>query len=154
LLISPVVDGAGRLTHYIGVQTDVTERRKAEESRRELEIARKIQRSLLPAGPLRLPRVEVAGLCLPASQVGGDYFDFFQQSEALDLVIADVSGHSVGAGLIMTEVRSALRAEARRQTPNSGSPAQVLRELNQLLYDDLSKAELFITMFHVQFQSH
>ncbi len=152
LLISPVVDDAGRLTHYIGVQTDVTERRKAEESRRELEIARKIQRSLLPAGPLRLPRVEVAGLCIPASQVGGDYFDFFQQTDALDLVIADVSGHSVGAGLIMTEVRSALRAEARRSISTPGSPARMLRELNELLYEDLNKADLFMTMFHLQFE--
>lgn len=152
LLISPVVDDAGKLTHYIGVQTDVTERRKAEESRRELEIARQIQRSLLPAGPLRLPGVEVAGLCVPANQVGGDYFDFFQQSNALDLVVADVSGHSVAAGLIMTEVRSALRAEARRKPPTRVSPAQILRELNAFLYDDLNKADLFMTMFHMQFE--
>ena len=116
LLISPVVDDTGKLTHYIGVQTDVTERRKAEESRRELEIARQIQLSLLPSAPLRLPHAEIAGLCVPASHVGGDYFDFFQNSDAIDLVIADVSGHSVGAALIMTEVRSSLRAEARKRT--------------------------------------
>jgi sigma-B regulation protein RsbU (phosphoserine phosphatase) len=152
LLISPVIDDAGRITHYIGVKTDVTERRKAEESRRELEIARQIQLSLLPGAPLRLPRVEVAGLCVPASQVGGDYFDFFQESGALDLVIADVSGHSVGAGLIMTEVRSMLRAEARRKTPTLASPARVLRELSGLLYDDLNKADLFMTMFHLTFE--
>jgi sigma-B regulation protein RsbU (phosphoserine phosphatase) len=152
LLISPVVDDTGKLTHYIGVQTDVTERRKAEESRRELEIARQIQLSLLPQAPLRLPRAEIAGLCVPASHVGGDYFDFFQNSDVVDLVIADVSGHSVGAALIMTEVRSALRAESRKKTAAPVGPAQVLRDLNELLYDDLNAAELFMTMFHLKFQ--
>jgi sigma-B regulation protein RsbU (phosphoserine phosphatase) len=151
LLISPVVDDSGKLTHYIGVQTDVTERRKAEESRRELEIAKQIQLSLLPGAPLRLAGAEIAGLCVPASHVGGDYFDFFQNSDAIDLVIADVSGHSVGAALIMTEVRSTLRAEARKRTGAPVGVAQVLRDLNELLYDDLNKAELFITMFHLKF---
>ncbi len=152
LLISPVVDDAGKLTHYIGVQTDVTERRKAEESRRELEIAKQIQLSLLPETALRLPRAEIAGLCEPASHVGGDYFDFFQIADVIDLVIADVSGHSVGAALVMTELRSALRAEARKKTDAPVGPGQVLRDLNGLLYEDLNRAELFITMFHLKFQ--
>ena len=151
LLISPVVDDTGKLTHYIGVQTDVTERRRAEESRHELEIARQIQLSLLPDAPLRLPRAEIAGVCVPASHVGGDYFDFFQNSGLVDVVIADVSGHSVGAALIMTEVRSTLRAEARKTAVAPVGPAQVLRDLNELLYDDLTKAELFITIFYLKF---
>jgi sigma-B regulation protein RsbU (phosphoserine phosphatase) len=153
LLISPVVDDTGKITHYIGVQTDVTERRKAEESRHELELAKHIQLSLLPNAPLRLPRAEFAGLCVPASQVGGDYFDYFQNSraDAVDAVIADVSGHSVGAALIMTEVRSTLRAETRKATAIPSGPAQVLRDLNDLLCDDLTKAELFITMFYLSY---
>jgi sigma-B regulation protein RsbU (phosphoserine phosphatase) len=151
LLISPVVDDAGKLTHYIGIQTDVTERRRAEESRRELEIARHIQLSLLPNAPLRLPMVELAGVCVPASHVGGDYFDFFENFDAVDAVIADVSGHSVGAALVMSEARSTLRAETRKASGVPIGPAQILRALNELLYDDLSKAELFITMFYVKF---
>ncbi len=89
---------------------------KAEESRHELEIAKQIQLSLLPNAPLRLPRVEIAGMCVPATHVGGDYFDYFENSGVIDVVIADVSGHSVGAALIMTEVRSTLRAETRKAT--------------------------------------
>jgi sigma-B regulation protein RsbU (phosphoserine phosphatase) len=151
LLISPVVDDVGKLTHYIGIQTDVTERRRAEESRHELEIAKNIQLSLLPSAPLRVPRAELAGLCVPASHVGGDYFDFFQSFGVVDAVIADVSGHSVGAALVMTEVRSTLRAETRKASVIPLGPAQVLRDLNELLHDDLSKAELFITMFYLKF---
>ena len=69
----------------------------------------------------------------------------------VDVVIADVSGHSVGAALIMTEVRSTLRAETRKTTAVPSGPAQVLRDLNDLLCDDLTKAELFITMFYFSF---
>jgi phosphoserine phosphatase RsbU/P len=149
LLLSPVRDDTEKLTHYIGVQTDVTEQRRAESSRHELEIARRLQLSLLPEAPLVLPSVKLAGLCVPASDVGGDYFDFFRNSDAVDAVIADVSGHSVGAALIMAGVRSALRAEACK----AGGPAQVLNDLNELLYDDLTRAELFLTMFYLSYES-
>ncbi|HYE36406.1 PAS domain S-box protein [Methylocaldum sp.] len=153
LLLSPVRDNQGTVTHYIGIQTDVTERRRAEEERHELEIAKHIQLSLLPKKPLNLPGAEIAGVCVPATHVGGDYFDYFHYDDNADIVIADVSGHSVGAALIMTEMRSTLKAETRK-TPDNPSPqstAEVLRALNQLLYEDLSAAELFITMFYVKY---
>ncbi len=151
LLISPVYDEAGKLTNYIGIQTDVTERRRAEESRHELEIAKNIQLSLLPDAPMNLPTLELAGVCVPATHVGGDYFDFFAVTNSIDIVIADVSGHSVGAALIMIEVRSTLRAETRKVVEAPMGPATILRDLNQLLFDDLNKAELFITMFYLKY---
>lgn len=151
LLISPVPDETGAITHYIGIQTDVTEKRRAEESRRDLEIAKQIQLSLLPDKPLRAPHVEIAGVCLPATHVGGDYFDYFENGGNLDFVVADVSGHSVGAALIMTEVRSMVRAQSR--PASVAHPAHMLRELNELLYDDLDRSELFITMFFCRYES-
>jgi phosphoserine phosphatase RsbU/P len=150
LLISPVMEENGKVSHHVGIYTDVTERRRADESRHELEIAKGIQLSLLPGAPLRVPQAEFAGICVPAGQVGGDYFDFFYSSDSADVVIADVSGHSVGAALIMTVVRSTLRAEARRMTEVSTSPAQILQDLAELLYEDLNRAELFITMFYMK----
>ena len=151
LLISPVYDKTGKLSNYIGIQTDVTERRRAEESRHELEIAKNIQLSLLPDAPMNLPTAELAGICVPATHVGGDYFDFFAATDFVDIVIADVSGHSVGAALIMIEVRSTLRAETRKVVEAPMGPANILRDLNQLLFDDLNKAELFITMFYLKY---
>ena len=150
LLMSPVLDESGEITNYVGIHTDVTERRKAAERSHELEIAKHIQLSLLPSIPLLAPSVEVTGFCAPASQVGGDYFDYFENEGTVDVVIADVSGHSVGAALLMTEVRSTLRVEARKAT-SSASPAEVLRDLNELLYDDLTRSESFITMLYVKF---
>lgn len=150
LSISPVPDENGVITHFIGVQTDVTEKRRADENRRNLEIAKEIQLSLLPGEPLRRPGVVVAGVCAPATHVGGDYFDYFENAEGVDIVIADVSGHNVGAALIMTEVRSMVRARARQSAVVH--PARVLHDLNDLIYDDLTRADLFITMFCCRFE--
>lgn len=156
LLISPVRDEKGNLTHYIGIQTDVTERRRAEEERHELEIAKHIQQSLLPKRPLRINGIHVAGYCLPATHVGGDYFDYFYTpQDTVDAVIADVSGHSVGAALVMAEARSALLAETRKApetAENSAqSAAEVLYILNEALYEDLDRAEQFITLFYAKY---
>lgn len=155
LLLSPVREESGAVTHFIGIHSDVTERRHAEAERHELEIAKQIQNSLLPKAPLRLPGVEMAGICVPASHVGGDYFDFFPHDGNVDVVIADVSGHSVGAALIMTEMRSTLRAELRRPHAAGGpppGPAELLAALNEVLYGDLSGAELFISMFYMRYE--
>lgn len=160
LFISPVRDSAGNLTHYIGVQTDVTQLRKAEEERHEMEIAKQIQLSLLPGSPLQVSGVVIAGFCLPASHVGGDYFDYFYGQDAIDIVIADVSGHSMGAALIMAETRSTLKAEALRtlhvhsdggELQSEAGTGEILRVLNALLYEDLNRAELFITMFYMKY---
>ncbi len=151
LLLSPVCDEKGVLTHYIGIIADVSERRRAEHERNELAIARQIQMSLLPKRPLRLPDMEVAGLCIPAAQVGGDYYDVIRHGDCVDLVVADVSGHSVGAALLMAEMRSSLKAELRRSRPDRDSTAQLLAALNDVLFQDLDGADLFITLFYMRY---
>jgi phosphoserine phosphatase RsbU/P len=154
LQVSPVRNEQGKLTHFIGIQSDVTERRRAEEERRDLEIAKQIQLSLLPKEPLNRVDLQVSGICLPARHVGGDYFDYFPSEGALDIVIADVSGHSVGAALIMTEVRSALKAQTVCTAADAvgRGPAEILAALNSLLFDDLNGADLFISMFYLRYE--
>lgn len=117
---------------------------------RDMEIAQQIQRSFLPDSAPELPGVDIAGRCISAEHVGGDYFDFFLRDDStVDIVIADVSGHSVGAALIMSEVRTLLKTEANSLC----SPKTVLENLNSQLLDDLSRAELFITMFYAKFNA-
>lgn len=152
LQLSPVLDEEGRLTHYIGVITDVTERRRAETETQQLNVAREIQLSLLPKFPVQLPDFEVAGVCIAATQVGGDYYDIVHHGDFIDLVVADVSGHSVGAALIMAEMRSTLKAELRRVDPNQQGVGDLLAVLNELLMPDLDGAEMFITMFYMRYQ--
>ena len=117
---------------------------------RDMEIAQQIQKSFLPDSAPALAGVDIAGRCISAAHVGGDYYDFFLRNEqTVDVVIADVSGHSVGAALIMSEVRTLLRAEAN----SVRSPHDILETLNIQLYDDLTRAELFITMFYAKYDA-
>ena len=107
-----------------------------------MEIGKQIQRSLLPEDQLSVAGVKVAGRCIPAAEVGGDYFGYFPRGLlGVDSLIGDVSGHGVGAALLMAEARSTFLAE-RLAEP---SAARILTKLNALLYDDLDKAEHFIT---------
>ncbi|HHJ39659.1 MAG: hypothetical protein AXA67_00920 [Methylothermaceae bacteria B42] len=155
MIISPVKDEAGRLTHVIEIQNDVTERRRAEAEKHAMEIARHIQQSLLPDQPLIADGVELAGLCIPAEQVGGDYFDYFLTAAGVDAVVADVSGHSVGAALIMAEARSTLRVEVQSRARQEQFPppdvASLLQTLNNVLFEDLDRSELFITLFYTRY---
>ena len=117
---------------------------------RELEMARRIQLSFLPEAPPDLRGVRMACRSIPAHYVGGDYYDFFRwDDKTLDIAIADVSGHDLGAALIMVETRSVLRAHAYR----AGNAGDALGLLNELLYDDLTRAELFISMFYAKYSS-
>jgi len=141
----------------VAVARDITERKRAEKALlenfrmlREMELARQIQLSLLPAAPPELPGVRLAGCCLPATHVGGDYYDFYRREDGiLDMVIADVSGHSFGAALMMAEARSVLRAQVNSFT----GTGDILASLNDVLYEDLSQAELFITMFYIKYDT-
>lgn len=114
----------------------------------EIKIAQRIQASLSPSAPIKSNHFEVTGFCLPADQVGGDYFDYFYRNEnRLDMIIADVSGHSIGPALFMVETRSAIRTQAS----GLGSPAETLNILNNFLFEDLDKSDYFITLFYLQY---
>ena len=117
---------------------------------RDMEIAQQIQMSLLPGSAPELFGIDMAGRCISAAHVGGDYYDFFQYNDhSVDLLIADVSGHSVGAALIMSEVRTLLHAQAN----SALNASTILQTLNNQLYEDLTRAELFITMFYAKYNS-
>jgi phosphoserine phosphatase RsbU/P len=111
----------------------------------DLEIARDIQRILLPAEAPAINGFQISGINVPARQVSGDYFDYIHvDDERLGVAIADVSGKGVPASLIMAICRSVLRAEALRNP----SPADVLRKVNRQLYPDI-KEDMFISMAYL-----
>lgn len=136
------------------IMRDITERKKADLAlldnariKRELEIAQEVQQSLLPAQPPVIPGLLVASICVPASNVGGDYYDFFSPGDQiLDTVIADVAGHSFGSALFMTEARSVLHAKVNA----AYSPARLLADVNDLLLEDLTRSELLLSMFYAR----
>src|SRR6266404_9216145 len=111
----------------------------------DLEIARDIQRILLPAEAPNVNGFEISGINVPARQVSGDYFDYIKvDDERLGVAIADVSGKGVPASLIMAICRSVLRSQAS-QNP---SPSDVLKKVNRQLYPDI-KEDMFISMAYL-----
>ncbi|HEV3129090.1 MAG TPA: SpoIIE family protein phosphatase [Solirubrobacteraceae bacterium] len=110
----------------------------------EVDLAASVQRGLLPTAPPELPGIELAGQCVPAANVGGDYFDYLLDADGrLVLLVADVAGHSMSSALLMAMARSILR----REIGHAPGPAKLLDATNRTLFADLVNAELFITAF-------
>lgn len=109
--------------------------------RRDLAVARDIQRRLLPTRSPQLEGFDIVGMNRPADQTGGDYYDWQALPDGrLAVVLADVSGHGIGPALVM----AVCRAYARAAVPLVPEPAQLLARLNTLLHDDLP-SDRFIT---------
>jgi sigma-B regulation protein RsbU (phosphoserine phosphatase) len=111
----------------------------------DLEIARDIQRILLPSEAPVIPGFEISGINIPARHVSGDYFDYLTvDNDRLGVAIADVSGKGVPASIIMAICRSVLRSQAA----SNPSPADVLQKVNRQLYPDI-KEDMFISMAYL-----
>jgi serine phosphatase RsbU (regulator of sigma subunit) len=155
--------GRGELGYRIGIEgddelwetarqfnrmADGLERARALEKERdrlegELELARRIQQRLLPAGPPEIPGLEIAGRYEPARVVGGDYYDHFDLGggRAL-LVIADVSGKGVPAALLMSGFRASLMSQDARAL----GPERLAERVNEFLHRSVETGK-FVTAF-------
>jgi serine phosphatase RsbU (regulator of sigma subunit) len=121
-------------------------RQSAEKERleEELRIARAIQMSLLPKDRVSVPGLSIAALCLPANEVGGDYYDFIPLSDGrLAILIADVSGKGTSAALYMAELKGLSLSLSRIYD----SPRRLLIEANRILAANLDSRS-FITMVY------
>ena len=115
------------------------EKKRLEE---ELRIARQIQMSLLPRGPLDVTGLAVTALCVPAREVGGDYYDFFPlPGGRLGVLIADVAGKGTSAALYMAELKGLVLSLSQIYQ----SPRQLLIEVNRIISEHLDSRS-FITM--------
>jgi serine phosphatase RsbU (regulator of sigma subunit) len=140
---APFTAGEIKLAHAIACQAAaLIQNTRLIGIERELRIARTIQQRLLPGAPPTFAGVEVAGACVQARSVGGDYYDHLADGPAsLAFLVADVSGHDLAAALMQTAARAAFRAAATADA----SPASVLRRASRALRDDLARAEMFLT---------
>ncbi|MDJ0763567.1 MAG: SpoIIE family protein phosphatase [Myxococcota bacterium] len=102
----------------------------------EMELAKKIQTILLPEDP-RIPGYEITGYMKTADEVGGDYYDIVNVRDKHWLVIGDVSGHGVPAGLVMMMVHSTIDHAIRSNL--SDAPDKILSSVNQTIYRDIKK---------------
>ena len=129
-------------------------KKKHEKLDREISIGAEIQSQLLPDFCPIIFGVDLAAHCRPALQLGGDYFDFMSLKTNISekrrekarwaLVIGDVMGKGIPAGLLMTMLRGMLRAEVLTGLP----PDRILHDLNQLTIYDLDQSHRFVTLFY------
>jgi PAS domain S-box-containing protein len=142
-----VKDEKGRPQFLQGVAFDITESKRAQQMvleaavrtakvREELEIARRVQTSILPNDP-KLEGLEIAAIMIPADEVGGDYYDVRPALNGGWLAIGDVSGHGLDAGLVMLMVQSATFAISSARV--NVSPSELLTLLNEVLYDNIAR---------------
>lgn len=111
---------------------------------KELEIARNVQMSLLPKSNPQVAGYDIAGSCIPALEVGGDYYDFVHlPGGKLGIAIGDVSGKGVPAAIYMTLTKGILQSNAEENT----SPKDVLRKVNSLMFRTVDR-NTFVSMFY------
>jgi serine phosphatase RsbU (regulator of sigma subunit) len=112
--------------------------------RQQLEVAREVQKSFLPQNYPIFRGLDLAAKCVPALEVGGDYFDFLKLSNhRLGVVIGDVSGKGTRAAFYMTLVKGFLKALSRI----TYSPGDILKEMNTLFFEN-AKRDAFISMVY------
>jgi serine phosphatase RsbU (regulator of sigma subunit) len=109
----------------------------------ELRLARVIQDRLLPAAPPELETAELAGVSLPAREIGGDYYDYLVlDGGLLGIAVADVSGKGAPAALLMSTFRASLRSQDLARL----GPAEVLARINRFIHSSVDPGR-FITAF-------
>jgi serine phosphatase RsbU (regulator of sigma subunit) len=121
--------------HVQAALREAQTRHKLQQVEHDLEIARSIQRSLLPRVRPTIDGFEIAGWSQPADETGGDYFDWKEFSDGrLVVTLADVTGHGIGPALLA----SVCRAYARASFNTQDELQTTLQQINKALKEDLT----------------
>jgi PAS domain S-box-containing protein len=169
LSITPVRDSTGTVTHFIGVQSDVTKRRRAEDElaeanrhmRDDLDAAARVQQSLLPDRAPDLPGLDVAWTFRPCTELAGDTFNILPLGDgSLGFYIIDVSGHGVPAALLSVTLshtlspvsgRSWLLGSEESHDPNPAAtpPPEVVTRLNEFFQMQVDSRQYFTMIYGI-----
>jgi PAS domain S-box-containing protein len=145
--ITPMKDEAGNVTHYVSVLKDITERRQKQEQEFQLRIARELQQ-LLYKSTISVPGFDIAGRSYSAVETNGDYFDLIPLPDgSIAMVIGDVSGHGIGAALVMAQARAYLRAFCQVESDPGKLLTRTNRELVATL-DEVHYVTLILARLH------
>ena len=116
----------------------------------EMKMGRDIQINLLPRRTPEMSGLKVAGTMMPAKEIGGDYYDYIEifnrQERGLGVVIGDVSGKGVAAGLIMATAKATLKGLSQQGL----SPKQILSQANSVLYE-YTNGQKFMTLLYFHY---
>jgi serine phosphatase RsbU (regulator of sigma subunit) len=114
-----------------------------ERLQRELELCRRIQTEMLPHAPLRLGPTEVKGISIPAREVGGDFFNYFElPGGEVAVLVGDVSGKGISAALLMANIQATLRARLPLEPDLARLTIAIDREI-----EDATPAGVYATLF-------
>jgi sigma-B regulation protein RsbU (phosphoserine phosphatase) len=117
---------------------------EAKRARTDIEIARNVQQNLLGRTRKQVPGLDYAGRCLPAGEIGGDYYDFIHlEGGRLAVVLADVSGKGIGAALLMANLQAALHSRPEL----AEEPQKLIAAINQVFWKS-SPPEQYATLFY------
>lgn len=112
-----------------------------------LNLAKEVQRNLLPKENLKVNGFDIAGKSVYCDETGGDYYDFLfigdTDKQVIGVAIGDVSGHGISSALLMATVRSSLRQRASLK----GNVAKIISDVNRQLVEDVEDSGQFMTMF-------
>ena len=118
---------------------------KRQRIQQELELAHDLQLKLMPAPSVLGDYADLAVRCIPADQVGGDFYTFQRRGEGkVGVMLGDVSSHGFSAALVMALVLAA----AGIHTGSAGTPQEILEALHQSLSAKLSSTEMYLTVFY------
>jgi serine phosphatase RsbU (regulator of sigma subunit) len=109
--------------------------------RDELRYARELQLSMLPECAPRIPWADLCAISIPATEVGGDYYDYFVDGDRVALVCGDVAGHGMASGLVLASMRSGFTLLKE----SLSNPAAVLRRLHDLI-SETSRRRMLVTV--------
>lgn len=142
------LDEIGILAHFFNEITKAIQKLSSElkEGRRmstELEIASKLQRGIIPQKSPNIPGLNIFAKTRPAAEVGGDSFDFIQESGNVFMYIGDVTGHGVPAGIIMTMVNTLIHTFSKFIK----SAYEIAVKTNEILYPRIAKTMFMTTLF-------
>lgn len=122
----------------------VEELAQEERIKQELQIAREVQQSFLPVRTPKFDYLELAAICKPAYETGGDYYDFIVLDDnRVAVTIGDVSGKGIQAAFFMTFVKGVLHSLCRE----IDSPAEILKKANRLFYENAPRGT-FISLVY------
>jgi PAS domain S-box-containing protein len=141
-VVAPIASGDRAADTFMIILKDIGERK------RQVEAAARIQRQLLP-GPLAIAGYELAGACLPASDVAGDLYDWLltDDGQFLDLAVADVMGRGMAAALVVAMLQTALRA-----APQELGPADRVARGDGAVTFDLDDAPVLARLFQARLE--
>lgn len=146
-------------TLFTGIIRDITERKRAEEAlnaarqrlQQEIDLAADIQTSVLPRELPTIAGFEFSARNLPARFLSGDFYDFIRLDEnTVQVVLGDIAGKGIPAALMTLSSRSVIRNEST----SDAYVVDVLNEVSRQQYQDLSRAELFVTLFLARLEGH